>query len=168
MRRLESTAAGQAAISVVIVLILACVVASTLPLFGVRRALVEPLRPAVELTALDQSWGMFAPNPRTNQISLEVVLRYRDGSTWTWTPPIGGPWISPASDYRWGKWMENTAAAFDPLARQTALYVARVAPRAGATHADVTVRRTMLPGAPAPPIEHWRLQHASFGLGGAA
>jgi hypothetical protein len=150
----------------VIVVVLVLVVAATLPLFGVRRALVDPLRPAVELTALDQSWGMFAPNPRTNQLSLRVVLSYPDGSTWTWTPPIGGPWISPASDYRWGKWMENTAAAFDPLARQTAFYAARVAPRAGATRAEVIVRRTMLPGVPAPAVEDWRLQRATFDLGG--
>jgi hypothetical protein len=148
--------------------VLACVVAATLPLFGVRQALVRPLRPAVELTALDQSWGMFAPNPRTNQLSLRVVLHYPDGSTSTWTPPMGGPWISPASDYRWGKWMENTAAAFDPLARQTAMYAARVAPRGGATRADVIVQRTMLPGVPEPRIDHWRQERETFDLGGAA
>lgn len=166
MRRLEASERGQLLISAFIVVVLVCLVATTLPLFGVRRALTKPVEPVLDLTALHQSWGMFAPNPRTYQLSLSVVLHYPDGGTWRWSVPSGGPWVSPARDYRWRKWIESAGADLDATGPDAARYAASRAPRSGATSADVIVHRAMLPGVPSRGGADWRDERRSYELGG--
>jgi hypothetical protein len=167
VQRLEASSRGQLLISAGIVVLLVCIVIQALPLFGVRDAVTEPAQPLIDLAALEQNWGMFAPNPRNTQYELRVVLAYPDGSRWTWTAPSGGPFISPARDYRWRKWTENALAT--PLLRaQTARWVARTAPRRGAVRADVLLRtRPVNPPGPDPP-RRWMVQRSTVELGGPA
>jgi hypothetical protein len=167
MERMESSPRGQLLISAGIVVVLVCIVLQALPLFGFRDAVTEPAQPLIDVAALEQNWGMFAPNPRNTQYELSVVLEYPDGTHWTWREPGGGPLVSPARDYRWRKWTENALAT--PLLRvQTARWVARTAPRRGATRAEVLVRtRPVNPPGP-DPVRPWTVQKATVTLGGAA
>lgn len=47
----------------------------------------ESVRPYVLWTGLFQSWDMFAPTPKSQNIYLEAVIIYKDGSTELWTFP---------------------------------------------------------------------------------
>lgn len=47
----------------------------------------ELVRPYVLWTGLFQSWDMFAPNPKSQNMYLEAVIIYKDGSTELWTFP---------------------------------------------------------------------------------
>jgi hypothetical protein len=124
--------AGRAALSVIILGLIAATVAWNLPPgSGLPRAQASPaLRaevlkiggPLLYALGLDQDWSVFAP-PRLQVISLEATVAYANGSQAVWRPPVStGALIGTYRDYRWGKYVENEiadangGALWEPLA----------------------------------------------------
>jgi hypothetical protein len=165
VQRLEASENGRVLISTFVLLVLVCIVTTTLPLFGVSRALTRPARPVLAVTALAQNWSLFAPDPRADQVRLEVRLRYPDGSTWTWRAPRLDPVVGHLRDYHWQKWAEDVVEGLDSrLGPAVARYAASVAPRPGATRAQV-VRHTRRLHGPGRPPGPWRVQRENVELG---
>jgi hypothetical protein len=110
----------QTLVSAFLIVLLFCVVVAAMPPSSLERTLSRPARPFLEATGLDQSWGVFAPNPRREVIDMSVRILYPDGRAETWRPPKG---------YRWRKLMEHTnlSEGLSSLARDTVLYAARSA-----------------------------------------
>jgi hypothetical protein len=159
--RLEASENGRVVISALIMVVLICVVGTTLPLFGVSRALTRPAKPLLRATALDQDWGVFAPDPRPTLLHLDVTLRYRDGSTRRWTPPRGGALVGSLRDYRWRKWAETVVGRWNTsLAPLTGRYVARTS-RPGAVEAIVERRVRRLHGLGEPPGP-WKVERLTL------
>ena len=46
-----------------------------------------PVRPYMTLTGLLQGWGMFSPNPDSEEVYIEAVIRYGDGHRRSWVFP---------------------------------------------------------------------------------
>lgn len=124
--------AGRAALSVLIVGLIAATVAWNLPPgSGLPPAQTSPaLRaqmlkiggPLLYALGLDQDWSVFAP-PRLQVIGLEARVAYVNGSQAVWRPPAStGALIGAYRDYRWGKYVENEiadangGALWEPLA----------------------------------------------------
>jgi hypothetical protein len=125
-QRFESTAAGRVAISLLIAVVLAFVIAENLPRSSLRHDVLVPGQPALNALGLDQRWDVFAPDPRRQVIDLESRVTFSDGSQTTWRLPYRGALIGAYSDYRWRKWLENAIAdANRPLWRPLALWIAR-------------------------------------------
>ena len=165
MERLEASENGRVLISTFVLVVLVCIVTTTLPLFGVSRALTRPAQPVLAATALAQNWSLFAPDPRSDLVRLEVQLRYSDGSKWTWRAPQLDPFVGALRDYHWQKWAEDVVEGLDSrLGPGAARYAASVAPRRGATRALV-IRRTRLLHGPGRPPGPWQEQHETVTLG---
>jgi hypothetical protein len=105
--RLEARATGRAAISVFLVVTLAAIAVTNLPESYLRRQGSQAAQPYLEATGLDQSWRVFAPEPRRTSLRLAARVRYLDGSSAVWRPPAGDDVIGAYWDYRWRKWLEN-------------------------------------------------------------
>lgn len=120
--RFERSSLGQLALSIVVILVLACEVATHLPPSSVQRSVVEPAEQMVRILASEQAWGVFAPNPRASSIGLYAVVTYEDGETATWTLPDGPRVGANLRYYRWRKWLERARSdsyrnIWEPTAR---------------------------------------------------
>ncbi len=108
--KIESDVTGRAIISAVIIFILASLVAANIPGSFLQRklnAIVEPVRDGV---GLDQTWSVFAPEPRRQTFALAAQISYNDGTTETWRVPTGDPFIAEYRVYHWQKWSEYARA----------------------------------------------------------
>ena len=160
--RIESSAAGQIALSLFIVVTLVAVVVTNLPESLLRRNLLRVADPYLRSTGLDQNWRIFAPNPRQTSLRLEARVRYDDGSVVVWQPPAGGDLVGVYRDYRWRKWLENVTVApeREVLWRPAAMFAARQV--GGPKHTPDSVTLVMssqelrAPGAPGPDRGAWR------------
>jgi hypothetical protein len=115
------TASGDEARRIVVgafvLVVLISLFANALPDTRVTRPLGRPVASLFGVTGLDQGWGLFAPNPRRQQIGLSGRVEFSDGSATVWRVP---------RDYRWRKWLEHVVAAPDAgLSRRTGRYLAR-------------------------------------------
>jgi hypothetical protein len=140
--RLETSAAGRAAISVFIAATVASVVAWNLPESELKRDALEVARPYVLATGLNQNWGVFAPDPRRQSLEVVADVRYADGARETLTLPRGGRVLGGYWDYRWRKWMEGARTdEHDDLWEPTAAWFARRAAADGRRPVSVTLVR---------------------------
>jgi hypothetical protein len=143
--RLEQSRAGRIAISVVLVALLTVVVALCAQPSPVQREIVDAARPVVNALAIDQGWGVFAPDPRPVSLAFFARVQYADGLTETWRMPEGGAVIGEYWDYRWRKYLEYVTQ--DPWAgvtwRQMAGFIARDVDRDGRHPTRVTLVRRM-------------------------
>lgn len=105
--RLEGTAAGQIAISVAIVYVLAALLVSNLPASELKETARPAVAPFLEATALSQTWNLFAPDPRRSTLRLEARMAYADGTEIVWRQPDGDLVVSEYRGYRWRKWATN-------------------------------------------------------------
>lgn len=105
-QRLEQSRLGQALISAFLIVTLASAIVANLPRSRVRQDALTVTRPYLNATGLDQSWGVFAPEPRRESIALRGLVRYADGSTSRWRPPSGNALTGNYWDYHWQKWQE--------------------------------------------------------------
>lgn len=120
--RFERSSPGQLLISIVVILVLACEVATHLPPSAVQRSVGDPAEQVVRILASEQAWGVFAPNPRASSIGLYAVVTYEDGETATWTLPDGPRIGANLRYYRWRKWLERARSdsyrdIWEPTAR---------------------------------------------------
>ncbi|MHC1561080.1 hypothetical protein ACR9E3_19130 [Actinomycetospora sp. C-140] len=102
-------------ISVLIVAILLSVLASVAPDSAIKTGLVGLTRPFILVTALDQRWGVFAPNPRLETSNVVARVERTDGTVGEY-PLESAAGISEYWNYRWRKygeqlWTDKTAEA---------------------------------------------------------
>jgi hypothetical protein len=105
--RIERSSAGQLVVSVVIVLLLLAEVGTHLPPSAIRERVADPANEIIRILASEQSWGVFAPNPRGTSLKLEGRIYFRDGTMETWTLPEGPRIGGNFRYYRWRKWLER-------------------------------------------------------------
>jgi len=108
--RIEATRAGRVVISAVIVVLLLAVVIGNLPDSALQRDASPYARPLLLATGLDQSWSVFAPDPRSQVIDLQALVGLSDGTGEIWRIPTGGPFVGAYWDYRWRKFEEQLIA----------------------------------------------------------
>jgi hypothetical protein len=84
--RKTSSRLREVAISVLIVGILATAILSAVPGSMIKGAVAPVLYPVARFTGLDQSWGMFAPNPPKTNSAIEVHVVMSNGADRVWNP----------------------------------------------------------------------------------
>jgi hypothetical protein len=124
--RFESTPLGRILISVFLLVTFVALLTANLPESRLQQVLLDADHVYVYGVALDQSWGVFAPDPRRQTVKVTADIRFADGSHATWHVPRRDPVIGEYSDYRWLKWAEYVVSpAQTQLWKPIALYVAR-------------------------------------------
>jgi hypothetical protein len=129
-------------ISAFLVVTLASIVVENLPQSAVRRDALRVGQPYLNAVGLDQSWALFAPEPRLRSIALRAVVAFRDGSSKTWGLPHGGALVGEYWDYHWQKWLEWVLdARHSELWRPAALFIARDSDKGNRLPVRVTLIR---------------------------
>jgi hypothetical protein len=133
--RIERSTAGQVVISIAIVLVLLAEVATHLPTgSALHRSVEDQANTLIRHMASEQSWGVFAPDPRQTSLRIEGHVTFEDGSTEVWTLPEGARIGGNLRYYRWRKWLERVRdddfrELWEPTARWIAgLYDDRASP----------------------------------------
>jgi hypothetical protein len=138
--RLERSAAGQAALSALMLAVLAAIVMWNLPAGRPHDRAVQVAGPAVQALGLEQDWALFAPDPRAFSVGVFADITYRDGHVKRWEPPHNGLLLSPYRTYRWQKYVERLRADDNSqLWEPTARWIAR---DAGGEVVQVKLTRT--------------------------
>lgn len=139
--RLEASGAGRLVISALVVAVVACIVASSLPGGSLRRSVERRDRALLAVTGLDQRWDIFAPEPRLRVVEVRARITSADGRVEEWRPPLGPPVIGAYWDHRWRKWVDNAmrAGPRSPLWRWLAAWLARERSEGGFGPQSVTV-----------------------------
>lgn len=120
--RFERSPAGRLAIHALVVLLLLAEIGTNLPASAVERAVGKPANQLVRALASEQTWGVFAPDPRRISVTLRGRVTFVDGSTAIWNVPDGPSMGANLRYYRWRKWMERVRsdeyhALWEPTAR---------------------------------------------------
>jgi hypothetical protein len=141
--RFETTVLGRAVISGFLLVTLAAMLVANLPGSRLSEVTTGVADPFLEATGMDQSWSVFAPDPRRETIDIEARVTYADGHMATWRPPAGGDLTGAQWDYRWRKWMENAIqdAHAEALWAPAAEHVAREMGDGGSRPVSVTLIR---------------------------
>jgi hypothetical protein len=140
--RLESSEVGRVLISAFLIATLFSLCVTNLPDSRLRREATKATDPYVNSLGLDQTWSVFAPDPRRVSLDMEARITYSNGETATWTVPRGGSLIGSYWDYRWRKWLENVVQeANRGLWRPTAQFIAQRRRRSGSLPTRVTLVR---------------------------
>jgi hypothetical protein len=142
-QRFEARPAGRVAISAFLLITLLAMGLAMLPESRLREVTSGVAQPYLLATGMEQSWSMFAPDPRRVSVDLEARVHFANGTTAVWRPPAGGDLAGAQWDYRWRKWMENAIQDVNAevLWRPTALYAARELRAGGARPVSVTLVR---------------------------
>jgi len=123
--RLEATGAGQVVLSIFVVLVLLAQISTHLPDSAIEDALSAPANQVIRVVAMEQAWGVFAPDPRSTSLKLEARVTFEDGTTTTWEVPDGPRIGANLRYYRWRKCLERIRSdSFSGLWRATAEWVA--------------------------------------------
>jgi hypothetical protein len=124
--RFERTVLGRVLISIFLLVTLVTVLTANLPASRLQDDLLKADRLYLYGAGLDQSWEVFAPDPRRETIEVSARVDFADGSHATWRVPTRNPVIGEYTDYRWLKWAEYVISPVYPeLEKPIALYVAR-------------------------------------------
>jgi hypothetical protein len=157
--QLEGRPRHRLAISVLIVLILLTLLATNAPDSAIKSALLGAARPFILVTGLDQRWGVFAPNPRTETSNVIARVERADGTVGTY-PLDASAGISEYWNYRWLKYGEQLwiGTASDRERAAFARWVAdqdRDAGHQPARVALIRITRPNLPPGPGPDAGSW-------------
>jgi hypothetical protein len=141
--RFEALPVGRAAISGLVIFIMLSLVTANIPTSYVQKKLNDVVLPVRDSLGLDQTWSVFAPEPRSQTFGLYAKIAYADGTSDIWTVPTGDPYISEYRTYHWQKWSEyarldDQTNLWEPLA----VWIARTHDRAGRHPSEVTLVRT--------------------------
>jgi hypothetical protein len=93
----------QFAISIMVTLLVAAAVVGSLPDSSIKDVAGPVLAPLVRVTGLDQSWGVFSPNPPRKLTEVEVHVIMSDGEDRVWR--LDADRSLPG--YRWRKLKEE-------------------------------------------------------------
>jgi hypothetical protein len=96
----------RALISVFLVVTIVSVVSFFMYAPTLQKALFKVTRPYGVALALDQNWGVFAPEPRPQTIGMRARIFYANGTAEWWDLPDSNPVVGEYVDYRWRKWLE--------------------------------------------------------------
>lgn len=99
-----STRAGRALLSGFLLYTVVAVLVWNLPDARLRRPLIDFVTPFIIGLSLDQGWDLFSPDPQQRSIYIEVRMEFADGTSETWEPAAGGPFLGLYRGYRWKKW----------------------------------------------------------------
>jgi hypothetical protein len=123
----ERTALGRIVISILLVVIVITLVTANLPDSRLQRLLLSADHPVLYSVGLDQSWGVFAPDPRRQVVQFRADVTYADGGHASWRVPTGDAFVGEYWDYRWLKWVEYALSADYGLQlwQPAAIYAAR-------------------------------------------
>ncbi len=123
--RVERSRAGQIVIAVAVTVVLLAEVGTHLPGSSFQRAVSHRAGLVAQWTASEQTWAVFAPDPRTTSLGLEAEVTFADGTSARWTLPDGPIVGANLRYYRWRKWLESVRAdARWPLWEPTARWIA--------------------------------------------
>ena len=122
--RFERTRVGRVLISLFIVLMLVVLLTANLPSSWLGTELLKADHSYLYAVGMDQNWGVFAPDPRSQTVDVVALVTFQDGSQEQWTVPRRNPVVGEYVDYRWLKWAEY-AVGEPQLSKPIALYVAR-------------------------------------------
>ncbi|WP_433802070.1 hypothetical protein [Actinomycetospora sp. CA-084318] len=168
--RLESSTAGRAAISVLIVVLLGIAAIVNMPESITKNALAPVVGRAANLIGLDQGWAVYAPTPRGLSTYLEARVLDRDGTT-TSVPIPTTTGVSEYWDYRWQRYGDTLLNGPDNKPRW-APYARWVADqqRAQGRHPVVVSlvnisAQSQPPGSPVPRTAWVERQFFSIGVG---
>ncbi|MGI8801747.1 MAG: hypothetical protein ACR2KV_06180 [Solirubrobacteraceae bacterium] len=144
--RLESSDFGRGVISAFVIVTVGLILAANLPASPLHDELIAPGQPYLNALGLDQSWSVFAPEPRRASLDLRADIRYDDGSRATWRIPHDDPFVGTFRDYRWRKWLEQVDAETNQqLWRPAAIWIAGQELRPGRRVVEVTLTRRVAP-----------------------
>ncbi len=116
--------------------------ASNLSQSGLQDWLARLVKPVRNGLGLDQTWGVFSPDPRSRVYGFEARIRYGDGTSEVWHWPRGDPLISEYRSYHWQKWAEQVRLDDESLLwRPFAEWLARTHNSTGRHPTDVTLVR---------------------------
>ena len=140
--RIEQTRLGRLVITIFLLATVAGTIVVNLPRSTLRTDALTVGGRYLNLTGLDQSWSLFAPDPRRRSIAIEARVQYADGTAGTWRLPHGGALIGNYWDYHWQKWLEFVLDVRHPeLWRPAAVFIARESNLAGRRPVRVTLIR---------------------------
>ncbi len=123
--RVERSSWGQLASGAVIVLLLLAQLGTHLPATALQREVDRSSNELIRLLASEQSWGVFAPDPRDSSIDLEARITFADGSSEVWQVPEGSPIGENLRYYRWRKWLERVRSdSYQDIWEPTARWIA--------------------------------------------
>jgi hypothetical protein len=154
--RVERSRAGRVAISLFAVLTVLTILTANLPASHLENLLMKADHPYLNAVDMQQNWGVFAPDPRSQTVDLLARVTFADGSQETWQIPTRDAVVGEYVDYRWRKWEEwIVSPSYAFLYKPGAIYVARRL----ATPTRRPVRVTLFnrshpiipPGQPVPP-----------------
>lgn len=139
-QRFESSAVGQAVLSLAMAVLVVSVLLWNLPAGRPHDAVRPVVGPVLQAVGLEQDWALFAPDPRSFGVGVYATVTHRDGRTETWVPPHNGRLVAPYRTYRWQKYIERLRADdYSGLWDPTARWVAR---QAGTDVVKVVLTRT--------------------------
>ena len=142
-QRFEESKIGTAALSGVLLFILLSLVAANIPTSYLQKKLNKIVLPVRDSVGLDQTWGVFAPEPRSQTFGLYARIAYPDGKSEIWTVPTGDPYLSEYRTYHWQKWSEYVRLDAQPnLWEPLAIWVARTHDRPNHHPSEVTLVRS--------------------------
>jgi hypothetical protein len=151
-QRFETSTAGQAVLSALMLVLIAGVLLWNLPPGPPRDAVRPTAGTVLQAVGLEQDWALFAPDPRGFGVGVYATVTHRDGRVATWRPPHNGLLVTPYRTYRWQKYVERLRA--DDYAGLWAPTARWVATQAGPDVTRVVLTRTFrdvaVPGAGAP------------------
>jgi hypothetical protein len=102
--RFHDRALGRGVISVVVTVLVVCITGWNLPGHSALRTDVRGrIEPLVNALAIDQGWGVFAPNPSRTSMILTAEVEFADGSMEVFEFPDGDPLIGAYREFRWRK-----------------------------------------------------------------
>lgn len=141
--RLECSAVGRILISGFVLFVLVGTVVWNLPESKLKRSDSRYVEPVVLALGLDQTWGVFAPEPRKQTFDMEARIIYDDGTREIWTmPKAAEPFVSSFRTYHWQKYSEYARNDMPPATlRPLAGWVARKHNMAGRRPVEVTLVR---------------------------
>ncbi|MCX8554947.1 hypothetical protein OS121_07530 [Mycolicibacterium mucogenicum] len=136
-----------------IIIVLTVAVIWSIPGAPIKDAMAPPLQPIARFTGLDQTWGMFSPNPPLAVPEVETAVLYDSGARRVWK--LEGD-RSLAGQFHWDRWRKFKEQLInEPVTRPAyALWVARKMMRPGEHPVGVTIfsdtRKLRPPGSNAP------------------
>lgn len=121
----ERSRVGRLVLSVAIAMMLLAEIGTHLPAGPIARTVGPSAYRVLNVAASEQTWEVFAPNPRSVSLRLEARVTFADGSTERWHMPKGAVIGTNLRYYRWRKWLEYVRAdaewlLWDPTARWVA------------------------------------------------
>ncbi|SEB24220.1 hypothetical protein SAMN04488580_113181 [Mycobacterium sp. 283mftsu] len=136
-----------------IIIVLMVAVVWTIPASPIKDVMMPELQPIARFTGLDQTWGMFSPNPPLSVPEVETAVLYDSGARRVWK--LEGD-RSLVGQFYWDRWRKFKEALInEPVTRPAyAMWVVRKLMQPGEHPVGVTIfadsRKLRPPGSNAP------------------